>query len=355
MVVQASVASGAAGDLTAVPAAQAVGLTRDRSPRFQFRVPAIWRSAVACNPHAAAVAPRILEWFRSLGCSEAEVQRASKFDAAGYVGIPFPRLSAGKTWTIGKYLSLWLLWDDVHVERLENRWKIRGEHVLSGRRPTGMSRFDEGWWQLLRGFARARSPGWIHDLCAAMTVWNEAAVQEAVAMQRFRGRGRCPGFAWQLDMRIATIGMYATVYLLEDCYGRELPREFHADPAVLRMKVLSNKIVGLGNDILSCGKDLVEGQINLVSTLMTEAGLSGPDAVERLIRMHDEALREYDELAAGLASRGAAVDRLISRWVQDVRHASLGFSLWEAQAPRYTAFKLVADGRVIEPGFTYTR
>lgn len=355
MVVHACVTSGATGDLTAVSEAQAAGLTRDRSPRFQFQVPAIWRSDIACNPHAAAVAPRILEWFRSLGCSEAEVQRASRFDAAGYVGIPFPRLSAEKTWAVGKYLSLWLLWDDVHVERLENRWKIRGEHVLSGRRPKGMTRFDEGWWHLLRGFVRARSPGWIHDVCESMFVWNEAAVQEAVAMQRFRGRGVRPGFAWQLDMRIATIGMYATVHLLEDFYGQELPRQFHADPAVRRMKLLANKIVGVGNDILSCGKDLVEGQINLVTTLMTEEGLSGPDAVERLIRVHDEALREYDELAADLEGRGVAVDELSARWVQDVRHASLGFSLWEAQAPRYTAFKLVAGGRVIEPGFTYVR
>ena len=336
-----------------VTAAQATALARDASPRFQFRVPAVWRSPVACNPNAAAAAPRILEWFRSLGCPEAEVQRARRFDAAGYVGMPFPRLSPEKTLTIGKYLSLWLLWDDVHVESLEHRWKLDAGHVLSGERPHGMTRFDEGWWQLLRGFAGERSAGWITAVCEAMSVWNDAAAQEAVAMQRFREHGACPDFAWQMDMRIATIGMYATVYLLEDAYGQELPREFHAHPSVLRMKVLANTIVGLGNDVLSFGKDFMEGQINLISTLMREQGLAGPEAVEQLIRAHDEALLEYDTLAAGLGSWGPDLDPLIQRWVEDVRYASLGFSLWEAQAPRYTAFKILADGVIIEPGFTY--
>lgn len=338
---------------TVIPAAQAAAMRRNSSPRFQFRVPAVWRSAVTCNPNAAAAELRILEWLTSLGCPEVEVQRARRFDAAGYVGIPFPRLSAEKTLSVGKYLSLWLLWDDVHVESLENRWKIGAEHVLSGERPAGMTRFDEGWWELFRGFAERRSAGWISDVCEAMSVWNDAAVQEAVAVQRFRHGGACPEFRWQMDMRIATIGMYATVYLLEDAYERELPREFHAHPSVQRMKVLANKIVGLGNDVLSFGKDLAEGQINLISTLMIEEGLGGPEAVERLIRAHDDALREYDTLAAGLGAWGIDLDPLIQRWVEDVRYASLGFSLWEAQAPRYTAFKIVADGVIIEPGFTY--
>lgn len=336
-------------------AADAAALRRDVSPRFQFKVPGGWVYEGGGNPGAAAAEPQILEWLCGLGCSDAEVRRARRFDAAGYVGIPFPRLSLEKTLIVGQYLSLWLLWDDVHVESLENRWRIGARDVLSGRRPIGMTRFDEGWWQLLRGFAERRSARWISDLCRAMSTWNEAAVQEAVAVQRFRERGTYPGFAWQLDMRIATIGMYATVYLLEDAYEQELPPEFHAHPAVLRMKVLANKIVGLGNDILSFGKDFNEGQLNLITTLMHEEQLAGPEAIARLIRMHDEALLEYDALAAGLGSWGAEADPAIARWVQDVRYASLGFSLWEAQAPRYTAYKIVADRRVIEPSFNIVR
>lgn len=120
-----------------------------------------------------------------------------------------------------------------------------------------------------------------------------------------------------------------------------------------RLNLLANMLVGLGNDVLSFGKDFAEGQPRLITTLMNESGLRGPDALERLIRMHDRAVEEFDELAASLGSWGAEANALIARWLQDVRQASLGFSLWEARAPRYTAHKLVAGGRVIEPTFRF--
>jgi len=326
-------------------------LGRDCSGRFRFRVPERWISPIRKNPYAAEAERRVLEWFEALGCSQAEIARARKFDAAGYVGIPFPSLSLESAVTLGKYLSLWLLWDDVQVETLENRWRIEARDLLSGRRPPGMTRFDEGWWQLMQDFAARRSPEWIEDLCAAMATWNAAAIDEAVAMLEHRAHGASLGFYQQVELRIATIGMYATVYLLEDSYGMELPRAFHASPKVVRLKALANKIVGLGNDILSFGKDYREDQINLVTTLMRERDLSIDASLERLVRMHDEALEEYDAIADGIEASRLVDFPLVSRWLQDVRYASLGFSLWESQAPRYTAFKVVHHGLLLEPRF----
>jgi len=295
----------------------------------------------------------VLRWFEGLGCLPAETTRARKFDVAGYVGMPFPRISREKTVRIGKYLSLWLLWDDVHVESLEARWRITAEQVLANTRPPGMSRFDDGWWDLFRQFAQKRSPRWLDALGNAMATWNDAAVDEAETVQRHRAHGTVPTFEHQLQLRIATIGMYATVYLLEDAYEFELPPDFHGHPTVLRMKVLANEIVGLGNDILSCGKDCAEGQLNLVTTLMHERGISAASALETLIQMHDEALQEYDLLATSIGSWSLEADPYIARWIQDVRYASLGFTLWEAQAPRYTAHKLVIGGEVVEPSFLF--
>ncbi|APR75644.1 putative cyclase [Minicystis rosea] len=305
------------------------------------------------NPHAREAERQVIAWFEGLGCTKAELARARRFDVAGYVGIPFPTIPLHKTIQIGKYLSLWLLWDDVEVETLDDRWVTDAEHVLAQRRPAGMNRFDEGWWDLLTGFAASRSPRWIQDLCRAMMDWNAAAVEEAEIMAACRQHGEPPPFERQLEMRVATIGMYATVYLLEDAYDIELPRDFHAHPTVLRLKWLANEIVGLGNDILSFGKDYTESQINLVTTLMYQRGVSVDDAIAHLVHMHDEALLEYDRLAESLHGWPPDVMAVITRWLQDVRYASLGFSLWESQAPRYTAYKVVTDGRVIEPRFSF--
>jgi hypothetical protein len=337
-----------------VPAQSARGYRHDASRRFHFRVPPRWRSPVLRNPFAAEAERRVLAWLEGLGCTRAEVERARKFDAAGYVGIPFPFLPPEDTVRCAKYLSLWLLWDDVQVETLDSRWKIEARDVLADRRPEGMSRFDEGWWQIMGEFARTRSPRWLEDLCQAMAVWDDAALEEATAMRDRRERGVLPSFARQLELRTATIGMYATVYLLEDAYDFELPRAFHADPTVLRLKVLASQIVGLGNDLLSFGKDHVEDQINLASTLMQERRIGVDAALEHLVRMHDAALEEYDRLAdAVIDGWPDDVTPFAARWLQDVRYASIGFSLWESQAPRYAGYKVVARGRLIEPQFSF--
>jgi hypothetical protein len=111
--------------------------------------------------------------------------------------------------------------------------------------------------------------------------------------------------------------------------------------------------VGIGNDVMSFGKDYAEHQLNLATTLMHERGLPLDEALESLVRMHDEALEAYDSLADTLGSFGPEADGFAARWLQDVRYASLGFSLWESQAPRYTAHQIVSSGKVIQPRFSF--
>ncbi|MBI5495396.1 MAG: hypothetical protein HY904_10260 [Deltaproteobacteria bacterium] len=333
-------------------AREAAGLPTHDSLRLQAW-PSHWCCPVRRNPHAAAVEAAVLSWLFDLGCSPAEVARARKFDAAGYVGLPFPLLSHPQALRVGKYLALWLLWDDVHLERPENRWRLTSEHILSNLRPPQMTRFDEGWWQLFQEFAAVRSPRWLDGLCNTMTAWCAAAMDEALMVRRFREQGEVPSFDRQLQVRIATIGMFGTVYLLEDGYGYELPVDFHAHPTVQRMTVLANQIVGLGNDLFSCAKDVATGQLNLVTTVMQERGLTPAAALETIIQLHDESLQEYDQLAETLGTWSPEADPYIARWVQDVRYASLGFTLWEAQAPRYAAHRLVVDGAVVAPSFLF--
>ncbi|MBL8957223.1 MAG: hypothetical protein JNK82_40995, partial [Myxococcaceae bacterium] len=219
--------------------------------------------------------------------------------------------------------------------------------------PPELTRFDQGWWELYQELSERRSPGWIEDMCRGMTRWNTWAEREAAVMKAVQDGQQPPRFDVQLEMRIETIGMYPTAYLLEDAYDYELPRAFHADPKTRRLKKLANKIVGLGNDILSFGKDLAEKQINLVSTYIAETGASPADAFAQVMAMHDASVAEYDRVAAQVGSWGAGADPWVRRWVQDIRYASLGFSLWESQAPRYLAWRIAIDGRVITPEFEF--
>jgi hypothetical protein len=331
----------------------AAGLQRDSTTRFHFKVPPRWRSPALENPFAAEAERRIIQWFESLGCSRTEVERAQKFDATGYVGIPFPTLTRQKTLRMARYLSLWLLWDDVHVETLEGRWKIDADHILSDVRPARMTRFDEGWWQLLGELAVERSPAWIDRLCQAMAAWNAAAIEEATVSRARREHGHQLSFDRRLELRIATTGMAATVYLLEDAHDFERSAAFDANPTVRRIERLVSQIVGLGNDLLGLGKDGAEDRCNLVTTLMRQDGVSIDTAIERLVRMHDESLEELDRLADSLLAGPSGTSPYLARWLQDLRYAALGFSLWGSQAPSGAAHEVVVAGQVIEPGFSF--
>src|SRR5207302_10474535 len=94
-----------------------------------------------------------------------------------------------------------------------------------------------------------------------------------------------------------------------------------------------------------------QGHLNLVSTLVHK-GMTVGHALKTIIQMHNQALLDYDRLASRLHGWGPEADAVIAAWLQDVRYASLGFSLWEAQAPRYNAHKPVIDGLVVEPAFS---
>src|SRR5207248_84999 len=109
-----------------------------------------------------------------------------------------------------------------------------------------------------------------------------------IAIRMLQQRGIVCSFAKQLELRIATIGMYPTVYLLEDAYDFELPPEFHADPTVRRLKWLANEIVGLGNDVFSFGKDFKQGHLNLISNLVHK-GMTVGHALKTIIQMHNQA------------------------------------------------------------------
>ena len=242
----------------------------------------------------------------------------------------------------------------VQIETLDSRWRIEADQILADVKPERMTRFDEGWWQLLGELAIDRSPAWIERLCQAMATWNAASVEEAEAVKAHRERGEPLTFDRHLELSTATIGMYATIYLLEDAHSFERSREFDANPTVKRLEKLANQIVGLGNDLLNLGKDCAEEQCNLVTTLMRERQVPIDAAIEMLVRMHDAALEEFDRLGDTLLEALGAASPYLTRWLQDLRYAALGFSLWESQSPRCTAHKIVVGGQVLEPKFSFS-
>jgi len=332
------------------PASSVAAWARHEAPGLRFHVPASWQSEVRRNVHAPVAARDVLKWFEELGCSKAELARAKRFDVAGYVGFAFPEAPKEPLVLIAKFISLWLLWDDVHVESRAFRWCLDATSIAAPEPPRSFSRFDRGWWLLFRELAERRSGVWVEGLCEAMRVWDEAAATEAGNFAKFTESGQLPEFEQQLELRVATIGMTPTIFLLEDIHGWELPRGFHGLPAVKRLKSLSGLLVALGNEVFSFAKDLEEQQPNLALNLVLSSGYSAADAVARLITMHDEGVAEFDRVAANIVES----EPFAELWIRDLRFATLGFTIWESEAPRYSSHKVLHGDRVIEPTLSFT-
>jgi len=334
--------------ITVCPARE---ITAPQAPDLALGIPRHWWPDPLVNVHAARIEEETLAWFRELGFGERSIWIVRTFAPADYAGMPFPLASPRELLLLAKYLSLWLLWDDVDVEGRERTFPFCGPAVLEPSASGVTTLFGATWSALLRELATTMSPAWMATLCEAMDTWSTAALKETrTSKQRRAGLARI-SYEEALRSRIDTIGMAATGYLLEYARGIELPPDFHAHETALALKTLSGKIVGFGNDIWSLGKDWASGYVNVILALREEHGLTMLEAVRRIIREHDEAIAEFDRLARTLPSFGAAWDPHIATWVQDLRHASLGFTLWESRAPRYAAFKMLVNGTPIDPSF----
>lgn len=339
-----SIAIGVAGETSNVASVTTEQL-------FTLHIPEHWRPNPAVNVHAEAIEPHIYDWFHEIGFGAEALARLRSFAPGRYAGIPFSSVGRTELLFIAKYLSLWLLWDDEDVELKGRGFQLRMKGIFDSSAHASTNLCDEAWRRLFQELALVQSPMLIEKMIDGMHTWSAAALVEAqVAKER---GGRRVAFSDALQSRIATIGMYGTAHLLEYARHVELPDEIHEHAAVRSLKTLSGKIVGLGNDLISLGKDLASGYVNVILAFAEENRLSLSEAIGGVASMHDEALLEFDRLVSSLPSFGPTYDEAVAFWCRDLRHACLGFTLWEARAPRYTAFKLFVNGSAVEPRFVF--
>jgi hypothetical protein len=340
-------------EVRAISRQDANNIERWQSAAFELQVPRAWQSPTPINANAGVLGEKTIEWIAGLGCASWQLRRLIDFQSSHYVGIPFPTTNFEQALLISKYLSLWLLWDDVEVENGKNGWRIEVRDVLSNTPPPSSTLYDLGWHALFQQVSETMTTGWLESMIQSMFAWSDAARYQAKLSQRCRQYGRRPTFAESLLTRINTIGMYSTAYLIEYANSTEFPAEFHRNPIVQRMKTLSNVIVGLGNDIFSFAKDYAEKFVNTIAILAAEESIPVTVAFAKIIGLHNATMREFDELERRLPSWGPEWDPAVKQWAQQLRYCSLGFSVWESQAPRYTKMKILVGDRILEPAIVY--
>jgi len=95
--------------------------------------------------------------------------------------------------------------------------------------------------------------------------------------------------------------------------------------------------------------------LNLSTTLAHKHTISGIQVLAVIIRQHNNAIEQFDAWTARALPRLTRLYAEASRWVEALQVASMGFGLWETEAPRSHTHRTKFDGRVIAPCFVGQR
>ena len=340
-----------------VPAAEMARRAHHVPASFSLRFPRRWRPAPVKNVHAGAIERETLAWLRrhGIGGSPDEAEKLRKFDCGMYGGCSLPLAPYEPALLVTQFISLWLFWDDVQVEE-DQGWDVE-EVVRALTRPAEVassSRYVAAWADIGRRLCATQSASWLANLGTTMRQWLANAKIET-GMAKAYQRGAVPEFTTLFDCRTISIGMFPTFHLIEYADGIGLPEEVHAHAAIVELKRLASRLVGLGNDLGGLAKDIHHRWLNLAIVWSETADVPIEAAFQHVVDIHNRDVLEFDRLAATLPSWGAATDRTVAQWIRSVRFNVHGFTLWEATAERYQEHKALAGDTALLAPVVYRR
>lgn len=175
---------------------------------------------------------------------------------------------------------------------------------------------------------RERFVGVVDDYFAAC-VWEA----------RNRACNRVPTLAEYVRMRRDTGAVRTSIAMIERCEGIVLPDAVREHPIVAALATACNDVVCWANDIISLRKELAEGDVhNLVTVIAHERWPGDHDrAVQHATRMHDARVAGFIGLADRLPRHGAEIDEQLGRYVDTLRAWMRGNLDWAIESGRYAA------------------
>lgn len=300
------------------------------------------------HPDAQDVQDQAEVWFRRLGVIHDPVT-AARFRGmavADYGGLPFPLASREGVEAATRFLSLWLLYDEL----LEGVGERAGPLVTAALRGEGDAPAGppclRGWWELGRTFRARMSPRWLERMARRFADWLGSVDDEAQLAAGTR-HGRPPSLSEYLAVRTINIGVYPTLLLIELATGVEVPPELAARPAFQTIELLAAGLITIANDLFAFSKDAEQRWPNLVTSIAADEGLSLRGAFARAAALHRAWLAEL--LCAEEALLAEAQDDLgARRWLRGVHHVISGLTRWHQRAARYRSVHDLPDGGPIQ-------
>jgi Terpene synthase family 2, C-terminal metal binding len=310
--------------------------------RVELQYPVEWFAPVRLSAYAETIGIQTIEWLGTLGLirDDASMKHVIAMEPEHYAGYSHPMADSDHALLYCKYITLWLLWDDVVVERTSCAADVMVPlDALGGSFCNPSDPYCVGFWQIGEGYeARGASRAWRRRFANVMREWARYATEEE-AVRRASLDVLTPGrFFAALRRRSYTVGIRPNSIPLERAVGFELPAEILADMAYAELLDNAAQICCLMNDLVGMQKDVANGQegSNMVLLYRKCFNVSLGEACAKIVEIHDRAVREFDRAAIRLLSRCPSnyVERL-SVFIAQLRYMDTGFAFWHRDCARY--------------------
>lgn len=287
-------------------------------------------SHVKLSPYAYEVERATLAWMDESGLlpDEHYLESVRSMAVWGYAGFSHPFGSIEELTLYSKYITLWLLWDDVVVEKATDlgvilhgiaqafRWDD-GPHIEG-------DPYLRAWKSIVDGYKRLGvSSDYLQRLNRKMGVWVKTVARENVSIHASIGVSPWP----HLRRRMVTIGVIPTAQLL-DLYIGDVDRL----PMARRVVMTASAIVAIVNELVSVERDAE--RVNLVVLVQNHYQCDFESAYLRVIDMYRASLAKLSSLIDALPPE-------LQKWGARIRYMAEGFSYWHFVCPRYDRERII--------------
>lgn len=288
---------------------------------------------VRLSPYAHQVERETIAWMETCGLlpDARSLKKVERMAVWGYAGFSHPFGSMQELTLYSKYITLWLLWDDVVVERtsdvslvLDGMAEAFQWDASHFRDADPYIRDIRAWKSIVDGYkSLGVSNDYVERLGRKMATWIKTAASENSSIHVSHGVS-----PWShLRKRLITIGVIPTAQLLDLHIGN-----VDKLPAACRVVVRASAIVAIVNELVSVEKD--EDRVNLVTLIQKDRECGFESAYGVVIDMYQASLTKLSALIDSLPPE-------LKGWGVLMRHMAEGFSYWHFVCPRYNRDRII--------------
>jgi hypothetical protein len=143
-----------------------------------------------------------------------------------------------------------------------------------------------------------------------------------------------PTLRQYLQIREKTSGMYKWLDLAELAAAFVMPQSVFLHPYTVRLRYLTARILGSCRDYYSFFRETVQGPMNMVSVIRYEQACATEEALEKMVRLHNEDLADFDRLIHKVPDFGV-FSKGFDRYIYNLELMIQGHTLWYGATNRY--------------------